>query len=141
MHNTYADFLQHLIEQLFAEDEQRGLRSSHCFLCNTLNMPHVTSVIPSPESWMKYNQIYIERLKRSIRRKIKDFNKKEKQAWEARGNYDREGNIDRYPPLHVSTLTWPLDQQYPNTTALGKRVEWLEDLAKYHKKRGTDRSS
>jgi len=137
MNNTYADFLKQLIEQLFAEDEQRGLRSAYCYLCNTLNMPHVTSVIPSPESWMKYNRVYIECLKRSIRRKIKAFNKKARQDWEANSSEF----LDSYPPVPISTLTWPLDQQYPNTTALGKRVEWLEDLAKYHKKRGTDRSS
>lgn len=140
MHNTYADFLKQLIEQLFAEDEQRGLRSAYCYLCVTLNMPHVTSVIPSPESWVKYNRIYIERLKRSIRRKIKAFNKKVQQDWET-NNSEFLDSWDSCSPVPTSTLTLPLDQQYPNTTSLGKRVEWLEDLAKYHKKRGTDRSS
>jgi len=132
MHNTYADFLQHLIEQLFAEDEEYGLQSRGCYLCNTLNNPQVTSVIPSPYSWKQYNRIYINRLKESIRRKINSFNRKKYNAWGATCGYGRGGFI---------TLTCPLEQQYPNTTSLGCRVEWLGDLIKYHKKRGTDRSS
>lgn len=132
MNNTYAEFLLQLIEQLFAEDEIRGSTSKTCYICNTLNNPMITSVIPSPRSWVEYNAQYITMLLNSIDRLL---NKEHK----AQMNYAIERN-NHYMPSKPTTLTMILGDRYPNTTPLGRRVEWLQALAKYHKARGTSRT-
>lgn len=132
MNNTYAEFLLQLIEQLFAEDEIKGLASRTCYICNTLNHPMITSVIPSPYSWTEHNAQYITMLLNSIDSLLNKEHKAQMQF--ARETYNN------YMPTKPTTLTMILEKRYPNTTPLGRRVEWLQDLAKYHKARGTSRT-
>lgn len=132
MNNTYAEFLLQLIEQLFAEDEIRGSTSTHCYLCNTLDNPMITDVIPSPISWREHNAQYIKMLQNSINRLLHKEHKERMQYARERNNY--------HMPTMPTTLTMILGERYPDTTPLGRRVEWLEDLAKYHKARGTTRT-
>jgi len=130
MNNTYADFLLQLIEQLFAEDEIR--QGNLCYLCNTLNSPMITSVIPSPNRWKECNAEYIKMLRASIQRLLdKEYKAQIKEARESTSNYW---------PSKILTLKNILGRRYPDTTNLGRRVEWLQDLAKYHKARGTSRT-
>ena len=132
MNNTYAEFLLDVAAQLIEEDRIKEAQGACCYICTTLNNPYPSDIIPSLSAWKERNAIYIDMLMTAINDKLDRYHRENMRLYK-----------ELYPgavPNRISTLTFVLSTKYPDTSPLQRRVLWLQDLAKYHKVRGTSRT-
>lgn len=132
MNNTYAEFLLDVAAQLIEEDRIKEAQGACCYICTTLNNPYPSDIIPSLSAWKERNAIYIDMLMTAINDKLDRYHRENMRLYK-----------ELYPgavPNRISTLTFVLSTKYPDTSPLQRKVLWLQDLAAYHKARGTSRT-